>query len=90
MWGARYPALIRMWCWCWSEFLRFLDHDTEVRPVLCSTSAIESFNAPRGRFPSEAAELKCLYLVTAPSTRWAVCWKPAFNALAVTFVRQNA
>jgi Transposase, Mutator family len=63
-WGARYPALIQMWRSCWNEFIPFLDYDTEIRRVLCSTNAIESLNAryrraikARGHFPSEAAAL---------------------------------
>lgn len=98
-WGGRYPALIRMWRSCWNEFIPFLDYDVEIRRVLCSTNAIESLNAryrraikARGHFPSEAAALKCLYLVTRSldpkgtgQQRWAMRWKPALNAFAVTF-----
>lgn len=69
--GGRYPALIRMWRSCWNEFIPFLDYDTEIRRVLCSTNAIESLNAryrraikARGHSLSEAAALKCLDLVT--------------------------
>ena len=58
-WGVRYPALIRLWRSCWSEFIPFLDYDTEIRRVLCTTNAIESLNAryrraikARGHFPS--------------------------------------
>ncbi len=46
----------------------------------------------RGHFPSEAAALKCLYLVTrgldpkgTGQARWTMRWKPALNAFAVTF-----
>ncbi len=77
----------------------FLDYDVEIRRVICSTNAIESLNAryrrairARGHFPSEQAALKCLYLVTrslAPTgrgkARWAMRWKPALNAFAITF-----
>jgi putative transposase len=49
----------------------FLEYDTEVRRVICTTNAIESINAryrrainTRGYVPNEAAALKCLYLVT--------------------------
>lgn len=99
VWGARYPALIRLWRSCWAEFIPFLDYDVEIRRVLCSTNAIESLNAryrraikARGHFPSEAAALKCLYLVTRSldpkgtgQQRWAMRWKPALNAFAITF-----
>lgn len=98
-WGQRYGAIIRLWENAWQEFIPFLDYDVEIRKVLCSTNAIESLNAryrravkARGHFPTEQAALKCLYLVTrsldptgAGRTRWAMRWKPALNAFAITF-----
>jgi len=98
-WGKRYPAMIRLWRNAWEEFIPFLDYDVEIRRVICSTNAIESLNAryrravkARGHFPTEQAALKCLYLVTRSldpkgtgQTRWAVRWKPALNAFAITF-----
>ena len=45
----------------------------------------------RGHFPTEQAALKCLYLVTRSldptgrgKARWAMRWKPALNAFAIT------
>ena len=98
-WGKPYPAIGRLWRAAWEQFTPFLDYDVEIRRVLCSTNAIESLNARyrravsvRGHFPTEQAALKCLYLVTRSldpkgtgQTRWAVRWKPALNAFAVTF-----
>ena len=98
-WGARYPAIIRLWDNAWEEFIPFLDYDVEIRRVICSTNAIESLNAryrraikARGHFPSEQAALKCLYLVTRSldptgtgRARWTMRWKPALNAFAITF-----
>jgi len=98
-WGQRYPAVIRLWDNAWAEFIPFLDYDVEIRRVICSTNAIESLNAryrravkARGHFPTEQAALKCLYLVTRSldptgqgRARWAVRWKPALNAFAITF-----
>jgi len=98
-WGQRYGAIIRLWENAWEQFIPFLDYDVEIRKVLCSTNAIESLNAryrravkARGHFPTEQAALKCLYLVTrsldptgAGRTRWAMRWKPALNAFAITF-----
>ena len=74
-------------------------YDLEIRTVICSTNAIESLNAryrravrARGHFPAEQAAIKCLYLVTRSldptgtgRTRWAMRWKPALNAFAITF-----
>ena len=98
-WGSKYGAIVRLWENAWEEFIPFLDYDVEIRRVICSTNAIESLNAryrravkARGHFPTEQAALKCLYLVTrsldptgAGKTRWAVRWKPALNAFAITF-----
>jgi putative transposase len=98
-WGGRYPAVVRLWESAWEEFIPFLDYDVEIRQVICSTNAIESLNAryrravrARGHFPTEAAALKCLYLVTRSldptgtgRTRWTMRWKPALNAFAITF-----
>jgi putative transposase len=98
-WGQKYAAIIRLWQNAWEQFIPFLDYDLEIRTVLCSTNAIESLNAryrravkARGHFPTEQAALKCLYLVTRSldptgtgRTRWAMRWKPALNAFAVTF-----
>ncbi|MCA1822265.1 MAG: IS256 family transposase [Pseudonocardia sp.] len=98
-WGARYPAIIRLWRAAWEEFIPFLDYDVEIRKILCSTNAIESLNRRyrrairvRGHFPTDQAALKCLYLVTRSldptgrgKTRWAMRWKPALNAFAITF-----
>ena len=83
----------------WQEFIPFLAYDVEIRRVLFSTNAIESLHARyrravsvRGHFPTEQAALKTLYLVTrgldpkgTGQARWAVRWKPALNAFAVTF-----
>ena len=98
-WSGQYPAVVRLWQSAWEEFIPFLDYDVEIRRIICSTNAIESLNAryrravrARGHFPTEQAALKCLYLVTRSldptgrgRARWAMRWKPALNAFAITF-----
>jgi putative transposase len=98
-WGGRYPAIIRLWDNAWAEFVPFLQFDTEIRKVVCSTNAIESVNArirravrARGHFPNEAAALKCVYLAVMSldptgqgRKRWTMRWKPALNAFEMTF-----
>jgi putative transposase len=98
-WGARYPAIVKLWDNAWKEFIPFLDYDVEIRRVICSTNAIESLNAryayavkAREHFPAEQAAIKCLYLVTRSldptdkgRVKWAVRWKPARGAFAITF-----
>jgi transposase-like protein len=98
-WGARYPAVVRLWRGSWAEFVPFLAYDVEIRKVICSTNAIESLNAryrravrARGHFPTEQAAIKCLYLATRSldptgrgRARWIIRWKPALNAFAIAF-----
>jgi putative transposase len=98
-WATRYPAIIKLWRAAWEEFIPFLDYDVEIRKIICSTNAVESLNRryrravrARGHFPTDQAALKCLYLVTRSldptgrgKTRWAIRWKPALNAFAITF-----
>ena len=98
-WGKPYPAIPKLWRAAWQEFTPFLAYDVEIRRVLFSTNAIESLHpryrravSVRGHFPTEQAALKTLYLVTrgldpkgTGQARWAVRWKPALNAFAVTF-----
>jgi putative transposase len=98
-WGGQYPAITQLWENAWSEFVPFLDYDVEIRRVICSTNAVESLNSryrrairARGHFPTEQAAMKCLYLVTRSldptgrgKARWAMRWKPALNAFAITF-----
>ncbi|EUA88374.1 transposase, Mutator family protein [Mycobacterium ulcerans str. Harvey] len=75
--GHRYPAAIRLWRNAWNEFIPFLDYDTEIRKVICSTNAIESLNAryrrairARGHFPpSSPPEMPILGHPVARSNR---------------------
>nr|WP_230862934.1 IS256 family transposase [Amycolatopsis camponoti] len=98
-WGARYPAIVRLWENAWAEFVPFLAFDPEIRRVICSTNAIESVNArirravkTRGHFPNEQAALKCVYMAImsldptgAGRKRWTMRWKPALNAFEIAF-----
>jgi transposase-like protein len=68
-WGARYPAIVKLWENAWAEFVPFLSFDSEIRTIICSTNAIESVNArirravkARGHFPNEQSALKCVYM----------------------------
>lgn len=88
-----------MWENAWSEFVPFLNFDTEIRTVICSTNAIESVNArirravkARGHFPSEQAALKCVYMAIMSldptgkgRKRWTMRWKAALNAFDIAF-----
>jgi len=96
-WGARYPAIVRLWDNAWAEFVPFLAFDPEIRRVICSTNAIESVNVrirravkARGHFPNEQAALKYVYMAIMSldptgtgRKRWPMRWKPALNAFEI-------
>jgi transposase-like protein len=98
-WGARYPAIVRLWENAWAEFVPFLSFDVEIRKIVCTTNAIESVNArirravkARGHFPNEQAALKCVYMAIMSldptgqgQRRWSIRWKPALNAFDIAF-----
>ena len=91
--------MIRLWGNVWTEFVPFLDHDIEIRKVLCSTNALEGLNAcfrravrARGHFPNEQAALKTLYLTVKSldpkgtgQTRWGMALETPLNIFATTF-----
>jgi len=39
-WGAKYPAVIRLWSNAWAEFVPFLQFDREIRRIVCTTDEI--------------------------------------------------
>lgn len=98
-WGAKYPAVVKLWESAWAEFVPFLQFDREIRRIVCTTNAIESVNArirkavrARGHFPNEQAALKCVYLAIMAldptgkgRARWTQRWKSALNAFDITF-----
>ena len=98
-WGAKYPAIVRLWSDAWAEFVPFLQFDVEIRRVVCTTNAIESVNArirkavkARGHFPNEQSALKCVYLAVMAldptgqgRARWTQRWKGALNAFEIAF-----
>ncbi|MGW1871571.1 IS256 family transposase [Streptomyces mauvecolor] len=98
-WGKKYPAIVRLWENAWAEFVPFLQFDSEIRRVVCTTNAIESVNArirkavrSRGHFPNEQAAIKCVYMAVMSldptgqgRKRWSQRWKAALNAFEITF-----
>jgi putative transposase len=57
-WGARYPAILRLWESVWSQFVPFLDYDVEIRRIIYSTD--ETVNAATdARFADECSTIPC-------------------------------
>jgi transposase-like protein len=95
----RFPAIVRLWENAWPDFVPFLAYSPHIREVIYSTNAIESLHSQlrravraHGYFQNEQAALKCLYLAirgldpkALAKLRWSSRWKPALNAIAITF-----
>jgi len=99
-WGAKYPAIVRLWRDSWDVFVPFLAFPAEIRKVVYTTNQIESINYQlrkvtknRGHFPTERAALKLLYLAVRniTTTRGGDAgtgtrgWKTCLNAMAIYF-----
>jgi transposase-like protein len=68
-WGQKYPNTCAAWERAWEKFTPFLAFPPELRRVIYTTNAIESFNYQmrkitknRGHFPSDDAAIKLLWL----------------------------
>jgi putative transposase len=94
-WGAKYPAVSRLWRSRWPEVVPFLAFPKEIRRILYTTNIIESVNAqlrkvlrPKGHFPSEDAVLKILFLaLQRAKLHWKspIHWKQALAHFAILF-----
>jgi len=67
--GRRYPAAVGVWERAWERFIPFLAFPPEVRKIIYTTNAIESFNYQirkitknRGHFPTDDAVVKLIWL----------------------------
>lgn len=75
-WGQRYPLVVASWRRNWSELATFFGFAPELRRLIYTTNAIESFHRQlrkvtkgKGLFPTDESLLKMLYLVTCDVTR---------------------
>lgn len=95
-WGQQYPAVTQSWKANWERVVPFLDFAPDLRRILYTTNAIESFNARvrklvngKGHFPTDDAAFKLIYLaVVAAEKRWTRTpkgWSRALNQLAIHF-----
>jgi putative transposase len=70
--GRRYPAAVAVWERAWDRFCPFLAFPPEIRKIIYTTNAIESFNYQirkiiknRGHFPTDDAVVKLIWLAIA-------------------------
>jgi putative transposase len=93
--GAKHPAITKLWRSRWSEVVPFLEYPREIRRLLYTTNAIESLNAqlrkvlkPKGHFPSDDAVIKILFLaINLAKCHWKAAreWKSAMSHFAIVF-----
>jgi putative transposase len=70
--GRKYPAAVAVWERAWDRFTPFLAFPPELRKIIYTTNAIESFNYQirkiiknRGHFPTDDAVVKLVWLAIA-------------------------
>jgi len=70
--GRKYPAAVAVWERAWDRFTPFLGFPPELRKIIYTTNAIESFNYQirkiiknRGHFPTDDAVVKLIWLAIA-------------------------
>ena len=84
-WGQKYPVIVASWKRAWEEVIPFYSYPPQIRKLLYTTNAIESFHMQlrkvlknRGHFPNDDAAARLIYLALknitdkwkAPSTHW--------------------
>jgi putative transposase len=67
--GKKYKGVVATWERAWERFIPFLAFPPELRKIIYTTNAIESFNYQirkiiknRGQFPTDAAVVKLIWL----------------------------
>jgi putative transposase len=92
-WGARYPAIGKLWREQWQRVIPFFAFPEEIRKVIYTTNAVESLHMSlrkiiknRGSFPSEDSAMKLLYLALRnASAKWETLlnWHQALNQFEI-------
>ena len=95
-WNSQYSISIKSWENNWEELATFFKYPEEIRRMIYTTNAMESYNRQlrkvtknRSIFPSDEALFKMLYLATIDTTnKWTQnvrCWATILGQLAIHF-----
>lgn len=75
-WGDKYPLAINSWRKNWTELATFFKYPEEIRRIIYTTNAIESYNRQlrkvtkaKSIFPTDDSLMKMLYLATIDITK---------------------
>lgn len=77
-WGKKYSIAVSSWRRNWSELTTFFKYSPEIRKIIYTTNAVESYNRQlrkvtksKSSFPSDSSLMKMLYLATVDiSKKW--------------------
>lgn len=95
-WGDKYYIAIKPWKDNWAEIAPMFEFPAEIRRMIYTTNAIESFNRQlrkvtksKSMFPTDDSLLKMLYLAMIDITKkWTMCirdWGKIINQLSIYF-----
>lgn len=95
-WGDKYYIAVKPWRDNWSEIATMFEYPAEIRRMIYTTNAIESFNRQlrkvtksKSTFPTDDSLLKMLYLAMIDITKkWTMSikeWGKIINQLAIHF-----
>ena len=95
-WGDKYAIAVRSWENNWDELSTFFDYPAQIRRVIYTTNAIESYNRQlrkviktKGAFPTPDSAAKLLYLANANIVKkWTMPipnWALILNQLVIRF-----
>jgi len=95
-WGDKYYIAVKPWRDNWSELATMFEYPAEIRRMIYTTNAIESFNRQlrkvtksKSTFPTDDSLLKMLYLAMIDITKkWTMSikeWGKIINQLAIHF-----
>ena len=92
-WKKQYPSAVRVWNDNFIYVQRIFDYPSEIRKMIYTTNAIESFNSSlrkvtdrKAAFPNEMAVMKILYLRTQDVVKNGLCLILTGESFAVSLI----
>ena len=95
-WDKKYPSIIKSWDKNWSELTTFFEYPQEIRKIIYTTNAVESyhrmvrkFTKSKAVFPTDDSIRKVIYMsVVEISKKWTMPvrdWGLAYSQFAIFF-----
>lgn len=95
-WSVKYPMATQVWVNNWEELSQYFNFTPEIRKLIYTTNAIESYNSilrkytrNKKSFPNDESLMKILYIANCKATeRWTKAipdWEIILNQLSIYF-----